>query len=121
MQTGLASAGLETFVPWHGVRRRWSDRLKVVEENLFPGYVFCRSSFDDRKTVLGQPGVATVVSFDHTPAAIPDSEIETVRKCVASGLPLGPWPFLHAGQRVRIERGVLFQKSRAMPRGQTRR
>ncbi len=24
-----------------------------------------------------------------------------------SGLPLGPWPFLKAGQRVRIERGVL--------------
>ena len=31
----------------------------------------------------------------------------TLRRAVASGLPLGPWPFLKDGQRVRIERGVL--------------
>jgi transcriptional antiterminator NusG len=107
VQFGLAHAGLETFVPWHGVRRRWSDRLKVVEENLFPGYVFCRSTFADRRTVLGQPGVATVVSFDRTPATISDDEIGAVRRCVESGMPLGPWPFLRAGQKVRIERGIL--------------
>lgn len=107
VQTGLANAGLETFVPWHGVRRRWSDRIKIVEQNLFPGYLFCRSTFADRLLVMNQPGVACVVSFNRTPALIPDGEIEALRKAVTSGLPLGPWPFLKAGQRVRIERGVL--------------
>jgi len=72
VQQRLTRAGLETFVPWHGVRRRWSDRFRVVEENLFPGYVFCRSKFADRRMVMGQPGVASVVSFNHTPATIPD-------------------------------------------------
>ncbi len=107
VQQRLTRAGLETFVPWHGVRRRWSDRFRVVEENLFPGYVFCRSKFADRRMVMGQPGVASVVSFNHTPATIPDAQIEALRRAIQSGLSLGPWPFLKVGQKVRIERGVL--------------
>lgn len=107
IQKGLASAGLETFVAWHGVRRRWSERVKVVQENLFPGYVFCRSTFDDRFTVMRQPGVSSVVSFCRTPAFIRDEQIGVVRRMLASELPLGPWPFLASGQRVRVEEGVL--------------
>lgn len=107
VQSGLSNVGLETFVPWHGVRRRWSDRIKVVEQNLFPGYLFCRSTFAQRTLVMGQPGVECVVSFNRTPALIPDDEIECLRRAVSSGLPLGPWPFLKAGQRVRVERGVM--------------
>jgi transcription antitermination factor NusG len=107
VQAGLNNAGLETFVPWHGVRHRWSDRIKVIEQNLFPGYIFCRSTFAERLLVMGQPGVQWVVSFNRTPALIPDNEIVALRRTVASGLPLGPWPFLKDGQRVRIERGVL--------------
>jgi transcription antitermination factor NusG len=107
VQTGLIRAGLETFVPWHKVRRHWSDRIKVLEQNLFPGYIFCRSTFGQRHLVMGQPGVEWVVSFDHRPATIPDQEIISLRRTVASGMPMLPWPFLKAGQRVRIERGVL--------------
>jgi transcription antitermination factor NusG len=107
VQEGLAANGLETFVPWHGVRRRWSDRVKVLEQNLFPGYVFCRSTYAERLVVMNQPGVQWVVSFERTPALIPDAEIASLRRAVTSGLPLDPWPFLKAGQRVRIEAGVL--------------
>jgi transcription antitermination factor NusG len=99
--------GLETFVPWHGVRRRWSDRVKVLKQNLFPGYVFCRSTFSERQLVMNQGGVRGVVSFDSRPALIPDEEISLLRRAVESQLPLGPWPFLSVGQRVRIEKGLL--------------
>jgi len=51
--------------------------------------------------------VERVVSFNRTPALIPDDEIAALRRAVQSELPLGPWPFLKAGQRVRIEKGVL--------------
>ncbi len=101
VQAGLATANIESFVPWHRVRRRWSDRVKVLEENLFPGYVFCRSTFAERFLVLKQPGVSLVVG------SIPEPEIVALRRTIASELPLGPWPFLHSGQRVRIEHGVL--------------
>ena len=106
-EKGLTRAGLETFVAWHGVRRRWSDRVKVVQENLFPGYLFCRAGFGNRLTVMRQPGVSGVVSFCRTPASIPDEQIAAVRRMLTSKLPLGPWPFLCKGQRVRVERGVL--------------
>src|SRR5947209_18785211 len=107
VQTGLANIGLETFVPWHGVRHRWSDRVKILEQNLFPGYVFCRSTFSERLLVLNQPGLGRVVSFDRSPALIPDTEISSLRRAVASELPLGAWPSLKGGERVPIETGAL--------------
>jgi transcription antitermination factor NusG len=107
VQTGLAAAGLETFVPWHKVRRNWSDRIKALEQNLFPGYMFCRSTFAQRHLVMSQPGVERVVSFNRQAAIIPDAEIVALRRTVESGFPMLPWPFLRVGQRVRIERGVL--------------
>jgi transcription antitermination factor NusG len=107
VQKGLANIGLETFVAWHGVRRRWADRFKVLQQNLIPGYVFCQSTFAERMTVMHQAGVERVVSFNRTPALIPDDEIAALRRAVQSELPLGPWPYLKAGQRVRIEKGVL--------------
>lgn len=107
IQTGLANIGLESFVPWYSVRRRWSDRAKTLVQNLFPGYVFCRSAFSQRLLVLNQPGVQWVVSFNHSPALITDDEISSIRRVVESGLPLSPWPFLKAGQRVRVREGAL--------------
>ena len=90
---------------WRHVRRRWSDRVKVVQENLFPEYVFCRSTFADRISVLSQPGVEAVVGYDRKPTMVPDEQIVFVRRLLASGLPLGQWSFLESGQRVRIVRG----------------
>jgi transcription antitermination factor NusG len=107
VQAGLANARLETFVPWYKVRRRWSDRVKTVAQNLFPGYVFCRSTFAERLLVMNQPGVQWVVSFGRGPALIPNQEISSLRRALESGLRLGPWPHLEAGQRVRIDEGAL--------------
>lgn len=107
VQKGLANSGLETFVAWHGVRRRWADRVKIIEQNLIPGYVFCHSTFSERLAVVHQTGVERVLSFNRSPALIPDAEIASLRRAVQSELPLGPWPYLKTGQRVRIEKGVL--------------
>ena len=107
VQKGLANMGFETFVAWHGVRRRWADRVKILEQNLIPGYVFCQSTFTERLAVIRQAGVERVLSFNRTPALIPDQEIASLKRAVSSELPLGPWPYLKAGQRVRIEKGAL--------------
>jgi transcription antitermination factor NusG len=57
--------------------------------------------------VLTTPGVVSVVGFGKTPAAIEDSEIDSIRSIVKSGARTSPWPYLRAGQRVRIEGGCL--------------
>jgi transcription antitermination factor NusG len=103
----LRDRGFEEFSPTFRTQRQWSDRKKHVDEFLFPGYVFCRLNPHDRLPVLTIPGVVGLVGFGNGPEAIPEKEIESVRKMVASGLLIGPWPFLEAGQTVLIERGPL--------------
>jgi len=38
----LSSAGYTVYCPLQKVRRQWSDRVKVVEEPLFKGYLFVK-------------------------------------------------------------------------------
>jgi transcription termination/antitermination protein NusG len=97
----------EEFCPAYKSERQWSDRKKTVEQFLFPGYVFCRLNPNDRLPILMMPGVVNVVGFGNKPAAIPDQEIEQVRRMVRSGLLVTPWPFLNVGQPVVLERGPL--------------
>ncbi len=103
----LHAKGLEDFSPVYRARRRWCDRVKELEVELFPGYVFCRFSYRERMAVLNTPGVTSIVGFGREPAAVGEEEIEAVRAIVASGLPAQPWQYLRAGQRVRIEEGCL--------------
>jgi transcription antitermination factor NusG len=107
IQTGLTNLGVESFVARQGVRRSWSKRTKTIEQNLFPGYMFCRSDFSQRLPVLNLAGVQGVVSFNRSPASIPDSEISALRRTIECNSPLTPWPYLKAGQRVRITEGAL--------------
>jgi len=103
----LREKGLEAFSPVYRAPRRWSDRIKEVELCLFPGYVFCRFSYEERLRVLGTPGIASIVGFARTPAPVPDGEIDAVRRMAASGYCLEPWPYLQVGESVRIEQGCL--------------
>lgn len=103
----LRNKGFEEFLPLYRVRNRWSDRVKELELPLFPSYVFCRFTAEDRVRVLRTPSIRGVVGFGDGPMPIPDREIEAVRKLVDSDLPLGPWPFLKVGHRVRITQGSM--------------
>jgi transcription antitermination factor NusG len=103
----LRSRGIEEFAPLYKSERQWSDRKKQIDRFVFPGYVFCRLDPEHRLPVLTIPGVVNLVAFGKGPAPIPDHEIDCVRRMVASGLLITPWPFLKAGQRVLIEHGPL--------------
>src|SRR5438477_5660555 len=105
--TILEAKGLEVYCPSFRSRRRWSDRVKEIEEPLFPGYVFCRFDPNNRLPILTTPGVVSIVGVARTPAPIAEDEIRTVQRIVASGLQARPWPFLQVGQRVVIEKGAL--------------
>ncbi len=107
MAANLGNKGLESFVPLYRARRQWTDRRQSVELPLFPGYVFCRFAYASRLPVLNTPGVTSVVGFSNVPAPVAEEEIDRIRAIHASGLPAKPWPYLEAGQRVRIERGAL--------------
>jgi transcriptional antiterminator NusG len=75
---------------------------------LFPGYLFCRFNPQDRLPILKTPGVIQVVGFNNGPAAVDEAEIRSIQTLATAGVPHQPWPFLAAGDRVRIESGPLL-------------
>lgn len=105
--SSLRSRGYDPFLPLHRCRKLWSDRIKLVEAPLFPGYMFCRLNLHQRLPVLTAPGVIRIVGHTRRPMPVDEAEINAIQAIVASGLPKEPWPFLRAGDRVRIERGPL--------------
>lgn len=103
----LESQGYEYFLPVYKSTRRWSDRMKEIEQPLFPGYLFSRFDFQNRRPLLMTPGVQQIVGVGHTPIPVEENELESIRQALASGLPNQPWPYLQIGQRVRVTYGSL--------------
>jgi transcription antitermination factor NusG len=103
----LRGKGLEALLPTYTTRRKWSDRVKLVESPLFPGYVFCRFDVHNRLPVLITPGVISVVGRGKTPVAVDETEIQSIQAAIGSGIHLEPWPYLEIGERVRIKHDVL--------------
>jgi len=99
--------GFDEFVPQYKVRRRWSDRLKVLELPLFPGYVFCKLEVERRLPLLTIPGVIGFVGAGKNPLPIDDAEIAAIQAAVSSGLIAEPFPYLTSGQLVRLQEGPL--------------
>ncbi len=106
----LRGKGFETFLP---MAKAWSRRrgaqLSILLP-MFPGYVFVRHVVDKRShlEILKARGVVKVLGerWD-SPAAVPDDEIETIRRVAAADVPVFPHPFLKEGQQVRIVDGPL--------------
>jgi transcription antitermination factor NusG len=103
----LEAKGYEQFVPLYKVKKRWSDRIKVMQAPLFPGYLFCRLDPQYRLPVLKTPGVIQIVGTNRIPAPIEEAEIQAIQTLIGSGLQTEPWPYLAVGDHVRIESGCL--------------
>jgi transcription antitermination factor NusG len=103
----LQSRHIESFLPLYSSVRRWKNGCRVaIEQPLFPSYLFVHIPRREAVRVRQIPGVVSLVSAGREPAALPSSEIESLR----SGLPLRhfePHPYLVAGEKVRITAGSL--------------
>ena len=98
---------VEHFLPTYSSVRRWKDRRVTLQLPLFPGYVFVRIALRDRFKVVQVPGLARLVAFNGTPAALPNDEIAALQATVASGVRAEPHPFLVAGRRVQVKSGPM--------------
>ena len=99
---------IDVFLPLRERRSRWKDRVKRVQEPLFPGYCFARFRHPDRLRVLKAVGVVELVGGSGEPESIPDHEIEAIRTLAASRLSYEPFPFLTEGMAVEVIRGPLM-------------
>ena len=101
----LEQRSVESFLPLYETVRRWKDRRMRLQLPLFPGYLFVRIAAIDRLRVLQIPGVVRIVGFNGQLTALPDDDVEALKKGLASGVLAEPHPFLTTGRRVRVERG----------------
>jgi transcription antitermination factor NusG len=99
--------GIEDFLPIYQARRRWCDRVKIVSLPLFFGYLFCKCEPRDFNIVRSVSGVVDIIGFGDGPVAIPELEIEAIKRLITSGIEASPCPFLKNGALVRIHRGPL--------------
>jgi len=100
---------VRTFLPLLHQIHRWSDRRSIVEIPMFSCYAFVRmvQSSDERLKVLRTPGVLGFVGNERRGTAIPDEQIESLRKVINENVPCFPHCFISAGKRVRIRGGAL--------------
>lgn len=103
----LRLAGLEEFLPLARTRRHWSDRVKLLDIPLFPGYLFCRVSLDIPYRIVDTPGVIGFVGFHGTPEPIPVEEIDAVKRMLDARRRLRCMALLREGQRVEVRDGPL--------------
>ena len=76
----LIEKGLESYCPLNKVRRKWSDRVKIVEEPLFKSYVFVKVRDDDRTAVRMTNGAINFVYWEGKPAVIKEKEINAIKR-----------------------------------------
>ena len=82
----LENKGMNPYLPTYRNRRRWSDRVVVVDTPLFQGYVFCRFDPLNRLPILTTTGVISIVGCGNDPAPIDDKEIDAIDLILRSGL-----------------------------------
>jgi transcription antitermination factor NusG len=107
----LTEKGLECYCPLNKVRRKWSDRVKVVEEPLFKSYVFVRVNDDDRSAVRMTPGVINFVYWNGKPALVKEREINAIKQFLNEYENVEVKPIdLELNQRVKVTQGPLMDQ-----------
>ena len=107
----LTDKGIESYCPLNKVKRKWSDRIKTVEEPLFKSYVFVKVTEDDRTKVRLTNGVVNFVYWNGKPAIIREKEIQTIKRFLDEheSVQVRPMEFA-VNQQVLITSGTFMDK-----------
>src|SRR5580658_1626917 len=109
--TLLTDKNIEAYCPLNKVRRKWSDRIKWVEEPLFKSYVFVKVAAQDLADVRMINGVVNFVYWLGKPAIVRNKEIEIIRKFLNDHEEVFIEPIgLEKDARVVIRRGAFMDK-----------
>jgi transcription antitermination factor NusG len=105
----LVEKNLISYCPLNKIKRKWSDRIKVVEEPLFKSYVFVHISEAEKAEVRMTSGIVNFVYWQGKPALIKEEEIALIKRF------LKDYEYVHAEplpieqeQKVRVKQGVLM-------------
>ena len=109
--TLLQEKKITAYCPLNKVRKKWSDRYKIVHEPLFKSYVFVQVEENETANVRTVSGVVNFVYWNGKPAVIKEEEINTIRRFLNE---YGHVEVEHIqfkpNQRVKIMSGVLMDE-----------
>lgn len=106
----LTDRGYEAYLPLVVKMKKWSDRMKQVEEPLFKSYLFVRVDIRKYFDVLNIPGVTKFVSFERKAVVVPQNQINAIKKYCndyTDGEEEVKETEFHEGQLVRITNGAM--------------
>ncbi len=103
----LESIGADVYLPLHKTKRKWSDRIKIVEVPLFNSYVFVRAEQRQLGAYLSLNGVVRVVYYMHKPAVVRDDEIEAIKEFLKLA---AEREIIYCGDTVTVTDGALRER-----------
>jgi len=107
----LAEKGIESYCPLNKIKRKWSDRLKTVEEPLFKSYVFVKIDDGEKTIVRMTHGVINFVYWNKKPAIVKEKEIQTIKRFLDEHENIVVYPIeLNLNDRVRVTAGSLMDQ-----------
>jgi transcription antitermination factor NusG len=113
----LADQGIESYCPLNRVKKKWSDRMKWVDEPLFKSYVFVRILPEEQTRVRMVPGVINYIYWLGKPAVIKDREIEDIRRFLNEYTDVKVEPIeLKPDDKVIIRTGLLMDREATVTR-----
>lgn len=107
----LQEKGIETYCPLNKLHRKWSDRMKIVEEPLFKSYVFVKVNEEEKTSVRMTQGVVNFVYWLGKPAIIKEKEIEVIKRFLNDHFDVEVRSIeIKAGKKIVVQSGILMGK-----------
>ena len=103
LATELAARSVEHYLPLMKRPRFYGPRKAVVEEPLFPGYVFLYGDVDQAYLADRTGRVANIIPIKDQRQF--EWELKNIRLALAHEAPLDPYPHLVKGVRVEVRSG----------------
>lgn len=109
VRLSLAEKGIENYLPTFREVHQWKDRKKVIEQPLFPGYLFVRilDCREMRLAVLCSDGVVNILGYGSAIEPVPEHEIKAVMHLLEGAPCCQAHPLVQEGAWVRVKRGSL--------------
>ncbi len=108
----LLQKGYHSYCPLNTVRKKWSDRYKLVDEPLFKSYVFVRVTDEEKAEVRYVHGVVNFVYWLGKPAKVKETEIDRIKRFLNefTDVQVEQLPNPQPGDKVVITSGVFMDQ-----------
>ena len=80
---GLEQKGIESYCPVKKVKRKWSDRVKTLEEPVFKSCILVKISPEQKTDVRLSEGVVNFIYQNGKPVQVKERQVKMFRKVLS--------------------------------------